>query len=109
MVRAPAPHFEHKIFLIDTPHNGSPESFGLLLELVDNQRFACDTTPDCCKHLGAVMVLRMKCEVKDWDGCPKFPVRKITSVNTKYTDDETRIHENFPGRRDSPSSRLSSA
>jgi len=36
MVRAPVPHFEHKIFLIDTPHNCYPESFGLLLELVDN-------------------------------------------------------------------------
>jgi len=41
------------------------------------------------------------------DGRPKFLVRKITAIN--YTDDETGIHENPPGRRDSPSSRLSSS
>jgi hypothetical protein len=87
-----APHFEHKIFLTATPHNGYPESFTALLELLDNQRFARGITPDR-NQLDAVMVRRMKYEIKDWDGRPKFPVRKITAVNVKYTVDEIRIHE----------------
>ena len=40
---AVAPHFEHKLFLTATPHNGYPESFSALLELLDNQRFARGT------------------------------------------------------------------
>ena len=39
-IRLLAPHFEHKLFLTATPHNGYPESFTALLELLDNQRFA---------------------------------------------------------------------
>ncbi len=92
MVRALAPHFEHKIFLTATPHNGYPESFSALLELLDNQRFARGIAPDR-NQLDTVMVRRMKNEIKDWDGRPKFPERKITAVNVKYTDGEIRIHE----------------
>src|SRR5436190_6963972 len=39
-IRTLAPHFEHKLFLTATPHNGYSESFTALLELLDNQRFA---------------------------------------------------------------------
>ena len=39
-IRLLAPHFEHKLFLTATPHNGYSESFTALLELLDNQRFA---------------------------------------------------------------------
>jgi hypothetical protein len=59
-------HFEHKLFLTATPHNGYPESFSALLELLDNQRFARSTPPDR-KQLNAVMVRRMKSELKDSD------------------------------------------
>ena len=34
---AVAPHFEHRLFLSATPHNGYRESFTSLLELLDNQ------------------------------------------------------------------------
>ena len=39
-LHALSPHFEHKLFLTATPHNGYPESFSALLELLDQQRFA---------------------------------------------------------------------
>ena len=39
------PHFEHKLFLTATPHNGYKESFSALLELLDDQRFARGVAP----------------------------------------------------------------
>jgi hypothetical protein len=73
-LRLLAPHFEHKLFLTATPHNGYPESFSALLELLDNQRFARSTKPDR-KQLDAVMVRRMKSELPArWDGSPRFPM-----------------------------------
>jgi hypothetical protein len=45
-VRFLTPHFEHKLFLTATPHNGYRESFTALLELLDSQRFAVELEPD---------------------------------------------------------------
>jgi SNF2 family DNA or RNA helicase len=56
-IRVLAPHFEHKLFLTATPHNGYPESFSALLELLDNQRFARGTPPDR-RQLNAIMALQ---------------------------------------------------
>ena len=58
-LRELAPHFEHKLFLTATPHNGYRESFSALLELLDNQRFSRGTEPDR-KQLDAVMVRRLR-------------------------------------------------
>src|SRR5258707_8968980 len=58
-LRRLAPHFEHKLFLTATPHNGYPESFAALLELLDNQRFARSVKP-APEQLEAVMVRRLK-------------------------------------------------
>jgi superfamily II DNA or RNA helicase len=45
-IRTIAPHFEHRLFLTATPHNGFQESFTSLLELLDDQRFARGVQPD---------------------------------------------------------------
>src|SRR5438552_14027823 len=76
-IRMLAPHFEHKLFLSATPHNGYPESFSALLELLDNQRFARIFPPDQ-KQLEVVMVRRMKSELKlRWDGSRRFAERVV--------------------------------
>ena len=90
-VRTLVPHFEHKLFLTATPHNGYVESFSALLELLDDQRFARDVDPDQ-DQLDAVMVRRLKSELKNWDGSPKYPPRHIVPLEVAFTDREI---ENF--------------
>jgi SNF2 family DNA or RNA helicase len=91
-IRLLAPHFEHKLFLTATPHNGYPESFSALLELLDSQRFARGVMPDR-QQLGAVMVRRLKSELpRKWDGSSRFPARKLEAIEVPYTEAEKRIH-----------------
>ncbi len=66
-LRRLAPHFEHKLFLSATPHNGYSESFTALLELLDNQRFARGVKVNR-EQLHAVMIRRLKSELPPrWD------------------------------------------
>lgn len=91
-LRLLVPHYEHKLFLTATPHNGYPESFSALLELLDNQRFARSTPPDR-KQLSAVMVRRMKSELPPrWDGSPRFPKRVLEPIEVPYSDEERAVH-----------------
>jgi ERCC4-related helicase len=91
-VRIMVPHFEHKLFLTATPHNGYQESFSALLELLDDQRFARGTMPDR-KQLGAVMVRRLKSELpKKFDGSDRFPKREIEPLEVPYTAEEKAVH-----------------
>lgn len=90
-IRLLVPHFEHKLFLTATPHNGYPESFTALLELLDTQRFARGVSPDR-KQLDVVMVRRLKQEMQDWDGSPLFPVRKLEAIPVDYPEAERRAH-----------------
>jgi SNF2 family DNA or RNA helicase len=87
------PHFEHKLFLSATPHNGYSNSFSSLLELLDNQRFARGIEPDQ-KQLNAVMVRRLKSELpRRWDGTPRFHARKIHMLEVAYTQPERDLHQ----------------
>ncbi|MFW6358387.1 MAG: DISARM system SNF2-like helicase DrmD, partial [Chroococcales cyanobacterium] len=91
-IRLLAPHFEHKLFLTATPHNGYPESFTALLELLDSQRFARGVEPDK-KQLQVVMVRRLKSELPPkWDGTPRFPERKLEAIPVDYTSQERQMN-----------------
>lgn len=91
-VRTLVPHFEHRLFLTATPHNGYSESFSSLLELLDDQRFARGVEPDR-EQLGRVMVRRLKDEIVDWQGKPKFAKRVLVPIEVAYSEDERRTHE----------------
>jgi len=92
-IRTLAPHFEHKLFLSATPHNGYPESFSALLELVDSQRFARGVRPNRIQ-LETVMVRRMKEELAlKWDGTRRFAERKVDCLEVDYTPAERRAHQ----------------
>ena len=91
-IRSIAPHFEHKLFLSATPHNGYRESFTALLELLDSQRFARAIEIDRTQ-LDAVMVRRMKSELKlRWDGSRRFAERIVKHLAVPYTDEERQSH-----------------
>ncbi len=93
-LRELAPHFEHKLFLTATPHNGYRESFSALLELLDNQRFSRGTEPDR-KQLDAVMVRRLKSDPAfkyNHLGILRFPPRVLKPIEVPYTDEEREIH-----------------
>jgi len=96
-IRLLAPHFEHKLFLTATPHNGYSESFTAMLELLDNQRFArgMDTTSkEFFRQRDAVMVRRLKSELPPKDfGEPRFPARTLEALEVDYPQDESRIHK----------------
>ncbi|NDD64679.1 MAG: helicase, partial [Acidobacteria bacterium] len=93
-LRELAPHFEHKLFLTATPHNGYRESFSALLELLDNQRFSRGTEPDR-NQLEAVMVRRLKSDPSfafNHLGLRRFPPRILEPIEVPYTDEEREIH-----------------
>jgi hypothetical protein len=91
-IRLLSPHFEHKLFLSATPHNGYRESFSALLELLDDQRFARGIEPDP-KQLQAIMVRRLKSELPPkWDGTPRFPKRTLQPLEIAYSSEERRVH-----------------
>ncbi|MDY0167613.1 MAG: DISARM system SNF2-like helicase DrmD [Thermoguttaceae bacterium] len=95
-IRTLAPHFEHKLFLTATPHNGYAESFTALLELLDNQRFARGTptgSPQFDRQLKAIMVRRLKSELEtNWDGTPRFAKRVVDPLEVDYPQKEKDIH-----------------
>src|SRR5690606_7991290 len=84
LIRRIAPHFEHRIFLSATPHNGYQESFTSLLELLDDQRFARSAMPDE-KQLQRVMVRRLKTDLVDESGNPIYPKRVIQPLSVAYS------------------------
>lgn len=85
-------HFEHKLFLTATPHNGYPESFTALLELLDAQRFARGVEPDR-KQLEVVMVRRLKRELPaEFDGRSRFPERTLEAIAVDYSESERQAH-----------------
>lgn len=92
LIRTIAPHFQHRLFLTATPHNGYTQSFTSLLELLDDQRFSRNILPDE-KQLSQVMVRRLKTTIEDENGNPVFPTRKLQILPIDYTDEERAIHK----------------
>lgn len=77
-IRELALKFEHRLFLSATPHNGHSNSFSALLEILDPQRFCRGVPVDGAKQLEAVMVRRLKEDLRRLEG--GFPERKIVEV-----------------------------
>lgn len=78
MLRQIAPHFQHRLFLTATPHNGFTESFTALLEQLDPLRFhrGPDVDPD---QVRTVMVRRLKSELAG-DSQRRFARRTVRAI-----------------------------
>ena len=87
LVRLAAPHFQHKLFLTATPHDGYTESFTALLELLDDQRFARNVLPSD-QQLARVMVRRLKSDLVDANGKPLYPKRRLEPLPIEYSGEE---------------------
>ena len=81
--RALAERCEHRLFLSATPHNGHPESFTALLEMVDGRRFSRGSTLDE-RALREVTVRRLKAELTDKD----FQARQVRPIPFTPAPDE---------------------
>ena len=92
LIRAISPHFQHRLFLTATPHNGYTQSFTALLELLDDQRFSRNILPDE-KQLSQVMIRRLKTDLVDSDGNPTYPTRNLQALPVPFTADERAIHK----------------
>ncbi|WP_386069794.1 DISARM system SNF2-like helicase DrmD [Tahibacter sp. UC22_41] len=92
LVRLLAPHFQHKLFLTATPHDGYTESFTALLELLDDQRFSRNILPPE-DQLARVMVRRLKSDLVDAKGNKLYPVRRLEALNIAYTAEEREARE----------------
>lgn len=76
-VRSLAYRFEHRLFLSATPHNGHPNSFSALLEILDPQRF-CSGVPVTKQSREDVMVRRIKEDLRVIQG--GFPKRRAPQI-----------------------------
>ena len=89
-----APHFEHRLFLTATPHNGYPESFQALLEMLDPNRFTKGIKPSA-RDRDAVMVRRLKSHLRTLlpDGHNRFPERRIQAIEVDFPPPERALFE----------------
>jgi superfamily II DNA or RNA helicase len=92
LVRLLAPHFQHKLFLTATPHDGYTESFTALLELLDDQRFSRNILPSE-EQLARVMVRRLKSDLVDAKGMRLYPERRLEALKVDYTEEEREARQ----------------
>lgn len=92
LIRWLAPHFENRLFLSATPHNGYPESFTALLEIIDDLKFARGVDPDPSAQRETV-IRRMKWQITDpRTGEPRFQQRSATALPVSYPQSEREVH-----------------
>ena len=87
-VRQLAEKCEHRLFLSATPHNGHPESFTALLEMIDSRRFKRGALLDA-NALKDVTIRRLK---RDLTG-KSFKARVVNALPFTPSDDETEMFE----------------
>ena len=93
-IRALQPHFEHRLFLTATPHNGYRDSWSSLLALLDDQRFAPGVPPDPAQ-VEQVVIRRLKTELVDKDGNPRFPKRELVHLEVDHPEAECAAHRDL--------------
>jgi superfamily II DNA or RNA helicase len=81
--KALAERCEHRLFLSATPHNGYPESFTALLEMIDGRRFSRGADLNE-RALREIAVRRLKGELAD----KEFKPRRLLKIPFTPSEDE---------------------
>lgn len=92
MMRQILSHFEHRLFLTATPHNGFTESFTAMLEMLDPLRFSRGPTINK-EHLDTVMIRRLKDDMVDALGRRRFPKREVDALSVKLAKTERELFD----------------
>ncbi len=85
-VRQLAEKCEHRLFLSATPHNGHPESFTALMEMIDPRRFARGANLDS-EALKDVTVRRLKTDLTG----KGFKKRKVNTLDVTPSESEQEM------------------
>ncbi len=93
MLRRIAPHFEHRLFLSATPHNGFTVSFTGLLELLDPVRFQQKGKLDAQDHeqVRLTMVRRLKEELNEEGEPDRFARRQVDGLPVSLQAEEQAL------------------
>lgn len=97
-LRTIVPHFEHRLFLTATPHNGHTRCFSGLLELLDPVRFTRtdELKPAEKDRVRQVVVRRLKREINERTNPPRFCNRKPPqAVLLQFTKQEKAVIQAF--------------
>ncbi len=86
VVRRLAESCEHRLFLSATPHNGHPESFTALMEMIDPRRFARGANLDSTA-LQDVTVRRLKTDLSG----KGFKARKVSTLDVTPSESEQEM------------------
>ena len=91
-LRTLAPHFEHRLFLTATPHNGYKESFQSLMETLDPNRFATGVVVSD-RDQEKVVVRRLKSHLRDLlpEARANFPIRRIRDIPVLFGEPENEM------------------
>lgn len=89
-----SPLTNYLLFLTATPHRGDPENFRLLLDLLEPGFFA-DTrmlSQSIQDKDNPLFLRRLKEDLKDFEGAPIFPPRKVETIKYYLSDDEKLLY-----------------
>jgi len=82
------------LFLTATPHRGDPENFRLFLDLLQMGLFANTGLLKEAVHNteNPLFLRRLKEDLKDFEGRPLFPPRRVITKSYRLNEDEKRLY-----------------
>lgn len=82
------------LFLTATPHRGDPENFRLLLNLLEAGFFASTDmlTQSINDKDNPLFLRRLKEDLRDFNGAPLFPPRKVETIKYWLSEDEKKLY-----------------
>jgi len=89
-----SPITTYLLFLTATPHRGDPENFRLLLDLLEPGFFADSSmlSESFQDKDNPLFLRRLKEDLKDFEGAPIFPPRKVETIKYRLSDDEKKLY-----------------